>query len=171
MLQLLLVGALCVAVIWCVRLVDMVLSMDAPTIPNVNTRTPVNMITYPNAVDEAGNVHNMDSITTTSRAGQKCFFSAAIRRWPRFCARIRLCISLISLAASIIRRPICIIMRRNTRQIYMKRCWYSESHIISPLRKSKNGGFRTCSHLFMLECYIIEAFLFFDIVNVMTNSL
>ena len=51
----------------------MALSMVAPTIPNVNNHIPVDMITYPNAVDEAGNVHNINSITADNRTDQKYY--------------------------------------------------------------------------------------------------
>lgn len=48
-------------------------SMVVLTILSVNTRIPVNMITFPNAVDEEGNVHNINSITTDNRAAHKYY--------------------------------------------------------------------------------------------------
>lgn len=51
----------------------LVLYTVALIIPNVNTRIPVDMITYPNAVDEAGNVHNINSITVDNRADHKYY--------------------------------------------------------------------------------------------------
>ena len=54
-------------------MVGLARSMVVPTIPSVNTHIPVNMITYPNAVDEEGNVHNINSITSDNRAAHKYF--------------------------------------------------------------------------------------------------